>query len=177
MKYKKTSATCSVMAIIAIVMSMNSGLRTNQEGLEIIGNAESCQREPYYCPAGVLTDGLGNTHDVVAGTNKTDQQIASDWIKNIKEAEQCVYKSFNGRRMNDNQFSAMTSAVFNLGCNNLSTYRNSKGQRVQTTISKMANAGNFTEMCDRLLDFNKSGGRVLKGLSIRREKERVLCLK
>jgi len=39
MKYKKTGATCSVMAIIAIVMSMNSGLRTNQEGLEIIGNA------------------------------------------------------------------------------------------------------------------------------------------
>ena len=95
MKYKKTAKTCSVIAIIAIVMSMNSGLRTNKEGLEIIGNAESCQREPYYCPAGVLTDGVGNTHYVVAGTKNFDQQIASDWIKKIKEGEWCVYKSFN----------------------------------------------------------------------------------
>lgn len=177
MKYKKTAKTCSVMAIIAIVMSMNSGLRTNQKGLEIIGNAESCQRDPYYCPAGVLTDGLGNTHGVVEGKRKTDKEIADDWVKNIKEAERCVYKSFNGRHMNDNQFSAMTSAVFNLGCSNLLTYRNSKGQRVQTTISNMANAGKFDAMCDRLTDFNKAGGKVLPGLDKRRNKERELCLK
>ena len=177
MKYKKTGATCSVIAIIAIVMSIDSGIRTNEEGLKLIGNAESCMRDPYMCPAGVLTDGLGNTHDVVPGNRKTDKEIADDWIKNIKGAEQCVYRSFNGRRMNDNQFSAMTSAVFNLGCSNLLTYRNSKGQRIQTTISKMASAGKFDLMCDRLLDFNKAGGRVLKGLAIRREKERALCLK
>lgn len=177
MKYKKTGATCSVMVIIAIVMSMNSGLRTNQEGLEIIGNAESCQREPYYCPAGVLTDGMGNTHGVVTGTKKTDQQIASDWIKNIKDAEVCVLRSFNGADMNTNQFSAMTSAVFNIGCKGLLIYRNSKGQLLQTTISKHAQARRFSQMCERLPDFNKSGGKELKGLTIRRNKEKSLCLK
>ena len=177
MKYKKTGATCGVMAIIAIVINMNSGIRTNKEGLEIIGNAEGCQREPYYCPAGVLTDGMGNTHGVVPGTKKTDQQIASDWAKNIKQAEVCVMRSFNGADMNVNQFSAMTSAVFNIGCKGLLTYRNSKGQLQQTTISKMAREGQFTEMCNRLPDFNKAGGKVLNGLVIRRDKEKSLCLK
>jgi lysozyme len=54
---------CSVMTIIAIVVS-NGHIRTNQRGLELIGNAESCRRDPYVCPAGVLTDGIGNTHGV-----------------------------------------------------------------------------------------------------------------
>jgi lysozyme len=71
---------CSVMTIIAIVVS-NGHIRTNQRGLELIGNAESCRRDPYVCPAGVLTDGIGNTHGVKEGTRKTDQQIAADWEK------------------------------------------------------------------------------------------------
>lgn len=48
---------CSVAAIIAIVLG-NGHVRTNERGLELIGNAESCRRDPYVCPAGVLTDGM-----------------------------------------------------------------------------------------------------------------------
>ena len=62
-------AVCSVGAIIALVMS-DGHVRTNQRGLELIGNAEACRRDPYVCPAGVLTDGIGNTHGVKAGTRK-----------------------------------------------------------------------------------------------------------
>lgn len=71
---------CSVAAIIAIVLG-NGHVRTNERGLELIGNAESCRRDPYVCPAGVLTDGMGNTHGVKPGTVKNDQQIAAEWEK------------------------------------------------------------------------------------------------
>ena len=41
-----TGAVCSVAAIIAIVL--NAGhVRTNERGLELIGNAEGCRRDPY----------------------------------------------------------------------------------------------------------------------------------
>ena len=39
-------------------------IRTSKTGLEIIGNAESCIREPYYCPANILTVGIGSTGSV-----------------------------------------------------------------------------------------------------------------
>ena len=81
-----TGAVCSVAAIIAIVL--NAGhVRTNERGLELIGNAEGCRRDPYVCPAAVLTDGIGNTHGVKPGVRKTDKQIAADWERNILEAE------------------------------------------------------------------------------------------
>lgn len=176
-KVKVAAATCSVGAIITLVLSMGLGVRTNKEGLELIGNAEACWREPYLCSAGVLTDGIGNTHGVKPGTRKTDEQIAKDWAANIRAAERCINENFRGPEMNVNQFSAMTSAAFNMGCRGLMTYVNGQGKRVPTTIWRHASAARWPEMCDRLMDFTKSGGKVLQGLVTRRGKEKALCYK
>lgn len=176
-KRTAAGAVCSVGAIITLVLSMKLGVRTNKEGLELIGNAEACRRDPYVCPAGVLTDGVGNTHGVVPGVRKTDEQIAKDWAANIRDAERCINEQFRGAEMNDNQFSAMTSAAFNMGCRNLMSYTNAQGKRVPTTIWRHASAARWPEMCDRLTDFTKSGGKVLPGLVTRRAKERELCFK
>lgn len=176
-KRTTAGAVCSVGAIIALVLSMGLGVRTNKEGLELIGNAEGCYREPYLCPAALWTDGIGNTHGVKPGTRKTDEQIAKDWAANIREAEWCINENFRGPEMNGNQFSAMTSAAFNTGCRGLMTYVRGDGKRVPTTIWRHAAAGRFNEMCDRLPDFTRSGGKVLPGLVARRAKEKALCFK
>lgn len=172
-----TGGVCLVSVIIGIVVA-NGNVRTNKEGLELIGNAEACRRAPYVCPAGVLTDGIGNTHGVTKGTYKMDQEIARDWEKNILSAEKCINTYFRGRDMNDNQFSAMTSAAFNIGCSNLRLYY-SKSQKkyIQTSINKWAQAGNWVNMCNHLPDFVNSNGQPLPGLVTRRENERQLCLK
>ncbi|MGL9735958.1 MAG: hypothetical protein ACR5LF_11215 [Symbiopectobacterium sp.] len=39
---------CSVGVIIGIMMN-NDQVRTNKAVLELIGNAESCRRDPYVC--------------------------------------------------------------------------------------------------------------------------------
>ncbi|AFR03272.1 lysozyme [Pectobacterium carotovorum] len=167
---------CSVSVIIGMVLDKGQ-LRTNKAGLELIGNAESCRREPYVCPAGVLTDGIGNTHGVVSGTRKTDEQIAADWEKNILVAERCINREFRGRDMSDNTFSAMVSGAFRLGCTGLKTYYSrASGQRVQTSIHKWAQAGSWANMCNHLPDFVNGGGQRLPGLVIRAEKEKALCL-
>ncbi len=170
------AVVCSVSVIIGIVMN-NGQVRTNQAGLELIGNAESCRRDPYVCPAGILTDGIGNTHGVVDGTRKTDQQIAADWEKNILVAERCINREFRGRDMTDNTFSAMVSAAFRMGCTGLKTYYSKvSGKRVQTSIHKWAQAGSWVNMCNHLPDFVNGGGQRLPGLVIRAAKEESLCL-
>lgn len=175
---KKTAAgaVCAVSVIIGLVLGMDSGIRTNQSGIELIGNAESCRRDPYMCPARVLTVGIGSTGKV-ENRRYSDAEIAEMWISDIKIAEKCINDKFNGKAMNGNQFDAMVSAAFNMGCNGLSFYRDKKGIKHQTTISKLANAGDFNGMCRRLPDFVSAGGVKLKGLESRRAKEMALCTK
>ncbi|WP_437609653.1 lysozyme [Erwinia sp. V71] len=156
---------CSVMAIIAVVLS-NGHVRTNERGLELIGNAESCRRSPYVCPAGVLTDGIGNTHGVVAGTVKTDAQIAADWQKNILEAESCVNRYASGKSLSDNTFSAATSITFNAGCASMQ----------KSTMFRYFRAGYTAGACNEFTRWVYAGNQVLPGLVKRRDAEKKLCL-
>lgn len=156
---------CSVMAIIAIVVS-NGQVRTNQRGLELIGNAESCRRDPYVCPAGVLTDGMGNTHGVVRGTIKNDQQIAKEWEANILDAESCVNRYGNGRNLSDNTFSAAVSVTFRSGCGNMRS----------SQMFTLFRSGSITAACNQFTRWVWGGGKVLPGLVTRAGNEKALCL-
>ena len=45
-----------------VIQQQNLGeLRISPKGLGITGNAEGCQLNPYTCPAGLVTNGIGNT--------------------------------------------------------------------------------------------------------------------
>ncbi|UXY12058.1 lysozyme [Kosakonia sp. ML.JS2a] len=160
-------AVCSVAAIIAIILS-NGQVRTNERGLELIGNAEACRRDPYVCPAGVLTDGIGNTHGVKAGTRKTDAQIAADWERNILQAEKCVNTYAAGARLSDNTFSAVTSLTFNVGC----------GAMQKSTLYALLREGPsaWTSACNQFTRWVYADGVQLPGLVTRRSKEKALCL-
>lgn len=157
---------CAVMTIIGIVVS-NGAIRTSEAGLKIIGDAESCQRDPYVCPAGVLTDGIGNTNGVKPGVRKSDAQIAADWQRNILQAETCVNKYANGKKLNQGQFDAVTSITFNAGCS----------QMQKSTMFRMFRDGKFTDACNQFQRWVYGGGKKLPGLVIRREKEKAMCLK
>lgn len=170
-----TGAICSIAAIVTLVVNQHPEIRTPPEALQIIGDAEGCRRDPYMCQAGVLTDGVGNTHNVKAG--KSLDQIAADWARNIAEAERCINRHFNGADMPDLTFGAMTSAAFNMGCGNLMTYRTKTGARMPTTIWQLAKLRDWRGMCGRMMDFTRGGGRVWPGLVKRRAKEQALCLR
>ncbi|BBV88105.1 lysozyme [Enterobacter kobei] len=168
MQNKKAGAAgivCSVAAIIAIVLG-NGHVRTNERGLELIGNAESCRRDPYVCPAGVLTDGMGNTHGVKPGTVKNDQQIAAEWEKNILDAESCVNRYANGRNLSDDTFSAVVSVTFRAGCGNMRS----------STMFSLFRKGDLKAACYQFPRWVYGGGRVQPGLVTRAGKEEALCL-
>lgn len=174
MKLNSTATkTCSVMTIIGLVVSLyGTSLRTNEEGLEIIGNAEGCMRNPYVCPAGYLTVGIGSrTYDEpIKKEGLTDNEIAARWKDNIEDAEDCVNKWFHGKDMNDNQFSSMVSMVFNHGCQKLRKNKNGTNTRIYTH----ARLQQWDSMCRDILDWDMGG--KFRGLTIRKQKESALCL-
>lgn len=165
---KKTGtagAICSVAVIIGLVLS-NGEVKTSRAGLELIGNAEGCRRDPYKCPADVLTDGVGNTHGVNPGVRKTDQQIAADWQKNILAAERCVTSYAAGDKLQQGAFDAAVSITFNAGCATMQ----------KSTMFRLFRQGDVAAACEQFPRWVYAGGVKLNGLVIRRDKERALCL-
>ncbi|MEG5623927.1 lysozyme, partial [Enterobacter hormaechei] len=64
------------------------------------------------------------------------------------------------------QFDALVSFTYNLGARSLST----------STLLRKLNAGDYAGAADEFLRWNKAGGKVLNGLTRRREAERALFL-
>lgn len=161
---------CSVSVIIGLVQLSHPDLRISQAGMAIIGNAEGCRRDPYQCPADVLTVGIGSTayggEPINPNRLYSDQEIADRWAKDLRSAEQCVNRYANGKQLPQGTFDAMTSIVFNVGC----------GTMRKSTMFKKANGGDYLGVCNELSKWVYAGGKKLRGLEIRREKEKRLCL-
>lgn len=171
-KYGKAGgAICLVSSVIAVVTTnFSDRIRSTERGLEIIGNAEGCRRNAYQCPADVLTVGIGSTE---AGGEKiernrtyTDLEIADRWTKDIQKAEACVNRYASGWSMPLSTFEALTSITFNVGC----------GAMRRSTMFRKANVADWKGICNEFPKWVYAGGKKLRGLEIRREKEKALCL-
>lgn len=68
--------------------------------------------------------------------------------------------------LTDNQFGALVSFTYNLGPGNLR----------KSTLLKKLNAGDVTGAANAFLSWNKAAGKVMKGLTTRREAERKLFM-
>lgn len=174
MKLSKTRGAlgiCSVISIIAVMYSSyGDEITLSPAGAEIIGNAEGCRRNPYKCPADVLTVGIGSTEysglPIEPNRIYTDLEIAERWKNDIQVAEKCVNQYGNGYQLPQSVFDAATSITFNVGC----------GAMRKSTMFKYLNAGKYEQACNELSLWTKAGGKTLPGLVSRREKEKALCL-
>ncbi len=93
-------------------------LSTN--GLNLIKSFENLELETYRCSAGVLTIGYGHTgKDVKVGMRITEKQALSLLAKDTDFASRYVNSLQIAKTQN--QFDALTSFVFNVGCGNKST--------------------------------------------------------
>lgn len=186
------SVICSVVAVISLVTGgvavtgskapvgqvaiggeSFGKLRISPEGLAIIGNAEGCRQSPYVCPAGHITNGIGNTKSVPNAVVSL-QEVAKNWVSNLQRAEQCISlaEAKSGKVMTQGQFDAFTSFSFNTGCTRFR--RNPNG--TETKIYLDIKQGNFTQACIELTRWVYGGGVKLNGLVERRRKERERCL-
>lgn len=148
-------------------------LRISPKGLAITGNAEGCQLNPYACPAGLVTNGIGNTHNV-PNQVVTLEQVAKDWVKNLQNAELCITHAELGanKTMTQGQFDAFTSFSFNTGCTRFMRNPNGSATRVFTYIKQ----AHYEQACAELLEWVYGGGKKLPGLVNRRGREYARCM-
>jgi lysozyme len=141
-------------------------MRTNEAGLRIIKESEGCELTAYRCPAGIWTVGWGSTGaDVREGMAITAEQAEARLLKDVARAEEAV-RSMVSVPLNENQFSALVSLVFNLGSGKI---------RFSTLINKL-NVADYQGAANEFPRWVYAGGRKLAGLELRREKERSLFL-
>lgn len=131
---------------------------------------EGCYLTPYLCPAGVPTIGYGAT------SYESGQKVTlRDSAITKARAEQLLLWSINNRYLpavlklcpgvtDPNRLAALIDFTFNLGAGNLRA----------STLRRCVNAGDWVGAKVQIRRWNKAGGRVLRGLTIRREAEAVL---
>ena len=128
-------------------------MKTGNKGIELIKHFEGCELEAYKCPAGVWTIGYGHIKGVHEGMTITEHQ-AEEMLKSELHEYEGYINDYVTVPLNQNQFDAMVSWVYNLGGGNLRA----------STLLKVLNAGEYDGVPAQMLRWNKAGGKVLEGL-------------
>ena len=153
---------CLVLVVIVLGLGWLQ-MRTSEAGIDLIKSFEGCRTVAYQDVVGVWTIGYGHTIDVKEGMRITQHQCDVMLEVDIETYENYVNEQVDVS-LTQNQFDALVSWVYNLGPTNL---RNS-------TMLKVLNAGKYEEVPYQMKRWNRAGGKVLKGLVVRREAEAEL---
>lgn len=139
--------------------------------LALIKEFEGCHLTAYRDEVGVWTIGYGITNADRSITKTTikkglriTQATAEEWLEKAlnKKYLPIVMKYDTRYGWNQNELDALVSFAYNVGSIDQLT---ANGSRSKATIA------------DKMLEYNKAGGKVYRGLTRRREAERKLFLK
>lgn len=140
-------------------------MRTSEKGVSLIKSFEGLRLKSYQDPVGVWTIGYGATRGVTAGMSVSNEQAEGMLQNDINRFEPELDRLVKVP-LNQGQWDALMSFVYNLGAANLGS----------STLLKLLNAGDYAGAADQFLRWNKAGGQVLAGLTKRRAAERALFL-
>jgi lysozyme len=143
------------------------------DALKLLHKYEGLVLDAYLCPAKVPTIGYGNTFyedgSKVKIGDKITKERAIELFENILENNfASQVKRLIKSRVTNNQFSALVSFAYNVGIGNLK----------RSTLLKLVNSNpNDPAIRNQFMRWNRAGGKVLLGLTRRRESEADLYFK
>jgi lysozyme len=139
----------------------------DNKGYLFITKHEGLSLKPYLCPAKVPTIGYGNTYysdgkRVTLLDKEITKQQAFEMFKEIanrfaKRVDELVITE-----LTQNQFNALVSFAYNVGTGNFAS---------STLLKKINKNPNDLTLKAEFLRWNKAGGKVLNGLTNRRNEE------
>lgn len=132
----------------------------NQAGIELIKSFEGLRLKAYQCSANKWTIGYGHTKGVYKGQEITLEQAEAFLLDDLQDAQRAVC-SLVKVPLNDNEYAALVSFVFNVGSGNFE----------RSTLLKMLNRGWYEQVPAQLTRWNKVNGSENGGLSRRRAAE------
>lgn len=138
-------------------------MKTSQRGIDLIKSFEGCELSAYQDSVGVWTIGYGHTVGVKKGDKITQAKADKMLSEDLAIYEQGV-QSMVKRTLTQGQFDALVSFSFNVGL----------GALGRSTLLRLLNSGDWQAASQQFARWNKAGGRILTGLTRRREAERKL---
>lgn len=160
-------------------------MKTGNGGIDLIkkweglhdGDLSMIGLQPKMCPAAIWTEGYGramldpDTGDFLRGSVNRRKAFRLATIKTEEEAEAALAEDLQPRErsvlslvrvpLTQGQFDAIVSFVYNLG----------HGALQRSTLLRKLNSGDYDGASREFIKWNKSQGRVLRGLTLRREDE------
>lgn len=144
------------------------------------GNPKTVKLDPYLDPVGIWTIGWGHAMRDAEGNflrGEANRQAATEMYPDgitrrealtllrddVRSVVFAIRKAVT-TKINENQMAALISFTFNVGIGNLKS----------STLLKHVNQGEFGSAAKEFAKWNKSGGKVLKGLIRRRKAESEL---
>lgn len=150
--------------------------------MDLIKHFEGVKNKPYLCPANLWTIGVGSVLYPEQAKLKMDQRRAyplaakDNRIWSAEEIDNLfledVYRFERGVErfitvpLTQNQFDCLVAFSFNLGLGTLQ----------KSTLRQKLNRGDKEGCIESLLKYNKAGGKILKGLDLRRKAEAALFM-
>ncbi len=170
---KKQTAVIASVAVISVAAAIavfvffyvkklknKTAMKLSINGLNAIKRFEGLRLNAYQCSAGVWTIGYGHTKGVKAGDSITEAQAEKYLLEDVKEAEDEV--NWQGLKINQNQFDALVSFVFNLGAGNF---------RKSTLLKKIKANPDDPTIAQEFERWKFAGGVANNGLAARRNAE------
>jgi lysozyme len=152
--------------IMAWLLGAGSSIAIAISGAFLVAPNESAVNKTYIDPVGLITSCLGHTSkDLKLGQTFTDIQCMDQFAKDLSKANAGVHEVIHVP-LTVYQEAALTSFTYNVGVTNLR----------KSTLAKEFNAGDYTDGCNELIKWVYAGNTKLRGLEIRREQERQMCL-
>lgn len=136
-------------------------------GLALIERFEGFVGHPYQDSVGVWTIGYGHTHGVTSESPNITQAEAVELLGVDVDSQYGAAVNATGIPLNQNQFDATTSFVYNLGPGVLES---------SSTFGSHLRARDWNGAANAMLGYDHAGGQELAGLLARRELERALFL-
>ncbi|HHE8508311.1 TPA: lysozyme [Citrobacter freundii] len=148
-------------------------MQTSEKGIKNIKDFEGCSLTAYPDPGtggAPWTIGYGWTHPVDGKPIKPGMTIKQETADRLLKTGLVSYENdvlkMAKVKLTQGQFDALVSFAYNVGSRALST----------STLLRKLNAGDYAGAADEFLRWNKAGGKVMNGLTRRREAERALFL-
>lgn len=143
-------------------------MKISKQGLDFIKKWEGFRYKAYQDVVGVWTIGYGSTKIGNRKVQPTDTISEPDAVKEMEEElEKWIYPHLEDLTLNQNQFDALCSFIYNLGATNFN----------KSTLKKKIQAGDYVGASYEFVKWNRAGGKVVDGLTKRRTDESKLFMK
>lgn len=137
-------------------------MEISENGIKLTEESEGCVLRSYRDTGGVWTIGYGHTNGV-----RPEQVISQETAEALLKVDMAYAQSIiNAHAMpcTQNQFDALCDFVFNVG----------PSQFLESHLLKYHLAGEYEKAAAEFPKWKLDNGRVIKGLVVRRQKERDL---